>query len=66
LPNDFGKQLRRKYSWAETLAEVDILLAAERSERRHGVRQQVEIALSSLKRVFGLGETLATTLVGLV
>jgi hypothetical protein len=31
-----------------------------RSERRHGVRQQVEIALSSLNRVFGLGETLAT------
>jgi hypothetical protein len=25
----------------------------------------VEIALTSLKRVFGLGETLATTLVGL-
>jgi len=49
----------------ETLAEVDILLATERSERLHGVRQQVEIALSSLKRVFGLGETLATTLVGL-
>ena len=35
------------------------------SERRRGVRQRVEIALSSLKRVFGLGETLATTLVGL-
>jgi hypothetical protein len=29
------------------------------------VRQRVEIAFSSLKRVFGLGETLATTLVGL-
>jgi hypothetical protein len=49
----------------EALAEVDILLATERSERRRGVRQQVEIALSSLKRVFGLGETLATTLTGL-
>ncbi len=47
------------------MAEVDILLVTERSERRAGVRQQVEIALSSLKRVFGLGETLATTLVGL-
>jgi Transposase DDE domain len=42
----------------KALAEVDILLATGRSERRHGVRQQVEIALSSLKRVFGLGETL--------
>src|SRR5215208_3955722 len=49
----------------EALAEVDILLVTEPSERRRGVRQQVEIALSSLKRVFGLGETLATTLVGL-
>src|SRR3712207_6958684 len=27
--------------------------------------QHIEIAISSLKRVFGLGETLATTLVGL-
>jgi hypothetical protein len=49
----------------KALAEVGILLATERSERRAGVRQQVEIALSSLKRVFGLGETLASTLVGL-
>jgi hypothetical protein len=49
----------------ETLAEVGILLATERAERRHGVRQQIEIAISSLKRVFGLGKTLATTLVGL-
>jgi hypothetical protein len=29
------------------------------------VRQQVEIAFSSLKRVFGVDETLATTLTGL-
>lgn len=49
----------------ETLAEVGILLATERAERRRGVRQHIEIAISSLKRVFGLGETLATTLVGL-
>ncbi len=49
----------------EVLAEVGILLATERAERRHGVRQHIEIALSSLKRVFGLGETLATTLIGL-
>ena len=49
----------------EALAGVGILLATEPSERRHGVRQHIEIALSSLKRVFGLGETLATTLVGL-
>ena len=47
------------------MAEVSILLTTERAERRRGVRQHIEIALSSLKRVFGLGETLATTLVGL-
>jgi hypothetical protein len=47
------------------LAEVGILLATERAERRRGVRQHIEITLSSLKRVIGLGETLATTLTGL-
>jgi hypothetical protein len=55
----------RSENLREALAEVGILLATERSERRRGVRQQIEIALSSLKRVFGLGETLATTLTGL-
>ncbi len=49
----------------EALAECGILLATERAERRRGVRQRIEIAFSSLKRVFGLGETLAATLVGL-
>jgi hypothetical protein len=49
----------------EVLAEVGILLATERAEQRRRIRQQIEIALSSLKRIFGLGETLATTLVGL-
>jgi hypothetical protein len=49
----------------EALIECDILLVTERSGRRPGVRQHVEIALASLKRVFGLGETLATTLTGL-
>jgi hypothetical protein len=44
----------------ESLAEAGVLLATEQADRR-----QVEIALSSLKRVFRLGETLATTLVGL-
>jgi hypothetical protein len=39
--------------------------ATERSDRPHGARQHIEIAISSPKRVFGLGETLATTLVGL-
>ena len=51
----------------EALAEVGILLATERAERRRGVRQRIEIAISGLKRVFGLllGETLAKTLIGL-
>ena len=49
----------------EDLAECGILLVIERAEQRRGVRQQIEIAFASLKSVFGLGETLATTLVGL-
>jgi hypothetical protein len=60
-----GDLAYRSEGLREALAEVDILLVTELSERRRGVRQRVEIALSSLKRVFGLGETLATTLVGL-
>jgi len=60
-----GDLAYRSEGLREALAEVDILLVTEPSERRRGMRQRVEIALSSLKRVFGLGETLATTLVGL-
>ena len=60
-----GDLAYRSEDLREALAEVGILLATERSERRHGARQHIEIAISSLKRVFGLGETLATTLVGL-
>ena len=61
----FGDLAYSSEDLREALAEVGILLATERSERRRGVRQHIEIALSSLKRVFGLGETLATTLIGL-
>lgn len=60
-----GDLAYRSEELREALAEVGILLATERAERRRGVRQHIEIAISSLKRVFGLGETLATTLVGL-
>jgi hypothetical protein len=60
-----GDLAYRSEDLREALAEVGILLATERSERRHGARQHIEIAISSLKRVFGLGETLAITLVGL-
>jgi hypothetical protein len=72
---DLGEELARKLlgdlayrsqELEEELAESGIvLLSSEASARRPGVRQQIEIALSSLKRIFGLGETLATTLVGL-
>jgi hypothetical protein len=60
-----GDLAYRSGELSEALAEMGILLRTERSERRGGVSQRVEIAISSLKRVFGLGETLATTLVGL-
>jgi hypothetical protein len=59
-----GDLAYRSEGLRKALVEVGVLLATERSERRRGVRQHVEIAISSLKRVFGLGETLATTLVG--
>jgi hypothetical protein len=61
-----GDLAYRSAELEDELAELGILLLTERSRRRPGVRQQIEIALASLKRVFGLGETLATTLVGLV
>jgi len=60
-----GDLAYRSEGLRETLAGVGILLATERAERRRGVRQRIEIAISSLKRVFGLGETLAKTLIGL-
>jgi hypothetical protein len=61
----FGDLAYRSGELKEALTECGILLVTERSGRRPGVGQQVEIALASLKRVFGLGETLATTLTGL-
>ena len=60
-----GDLAYRSEDLEEELAELGILLITERARQRRGARQQIEIALSSLKRVFGLGETLATTLVGL-
>lgn len=49
----------------EALAECGVLLATEKADRRPATRQQVEVCFAALKRVFGLGETLAKTLVGL-
>jgi len=61
----FGDLAYRSEALEDALAATGILLVSERS-RQHGNRQQVEIALASLKREFRLEGTLATTLVGLV
>ena len=61
-----GDLAYRSQQLEEELTKLGIVLATnEARARRPGVRQQIEIAISSLKRTFGLGETLATTLVGL-
>jgi DDE family transposase len=60
-----GDLAYRSAELKEELAGLGIALASEQADRRPGVRQQIEICFSSLKRIFGLGETLATTLVGL-
>jgi hypothetical protein len=60
-----GDLAYRSEGLGETLADLGILLVTERS-KQGGKRQQVEIALASLKRVFGIGKTLARTVVGLV
>ncbi len=60
-----GDLAYRSGSLKEGLAECGILLVTGRAEQRRGVRQQIEIALASLKGVFRLGETLATTFMGL-
>ncbi len=60
-----GDLAYRSEALEEAMAGAGIVLVTERSAQR-GKRQQVEIAFSSLKRVFGLGETMATSLVGLV
>jgi len=59
-----GDVAYRSEALEAAVAESGILLVTERS-RQGGKRQQVEIALANLKREFRLGETLATTLVGL-
>lgn len=61
-----GDLAYRSEALGEELAEAGVLLAAERAERRPTIRQQVEVCFAALKGVFGLGETLAKTLSGLV
>jgi hypothetical protein len=48
----------------DKLADAGVLLVTDRGAQG-GKRQRAEIAFSSLKRVFGIGRTLAKTLVGL-
>jgi hypothetical protein len=59
-----GDLAYRSEELEDALAECGVLLVSEKADQ-HGERQRVEICFSSLKRVFGLGETLAKTLVGL-
>jgi hypothetical protein len=59
-----GDLAYRSEALGRALAECGICLVTERADQ-HGCRQRIEIALSSLKRVFELDGTLATTLVGL-
>jgi len=62
----FGDLAYRSGELGEELAGRGVLLLAERAGRRPPIRQQVEVCFAVLKRAFGMGETLATTLVGLV
>ena len=58
----FGDLSYRGGKLKEELAEVGVLLAADRADRRPAVRQQAEICFAALKRTFGMGGTLAKTL----
>ncbi len=62
-----GDLAYRSQELEEGWAESGILLVTENgpSSGAERARQQIEIASASSKRVFGLGETLAKTLVGL-
>jgi hypothetical protein len=69
-----GGMVRRRYGdlayrgvkLKEELAEAGVLLAADRADRRPAIRQQAEVCFAVLKRVLGMGGTLAKTPVGLV
>lgn len=61
----FGDLAYESGALRRRLAESGILLLTEGASRRPAVRQQIEICFAHLKGAFGLGETLAKTLVGL-
>jgi hypothetical protein len=60
-----GDLAYRDSKLAAELAEGGILLATEKADRRPPIRQQLEVCLAALKRVFGMDGTLAKTLTGL-
>jgi hypothetical protein len=60
-----GDLAYRSGGLAAELAEHSVVLATEKADRRPPIRQQVEVCLAALKRVFGMAETLAKTLTGL-
>ena len=60
----FGDLAYQSGALGEELAEHGVLLRVERADRRAAIRQQIEVCFAALKRVFSMGETLATTLVG--
>lgn len=59
-----GDLAYRSEELEDELAELSVALVTERSGQ-NGERQQVEVAFSILKRIFGIERTLAKTLVGL-
>lgn len=61
----FGDLAYESGALRRRLAESGVLLSTEGARRRPAVRQQIEVCFAHLKGAFGLGETLAKTLVGL-
>lgn len=60
----YGDLAYRSEVLKEALTHRSVVLVTERAERRPATRQQVEICFAALKRAFGLGATLAKTLIG--
>jgi hypothetical protein len=61
----FGDLAYESDALRRRLAESGILLSTEGASRRPATRQQIEVCFAHLKGAFGMGETLAKTLVGL-
>jgi hypothetical protein len=61
----FGDLAYESGALRRRLAESGILLSSGGASRRPATRQQIEVCFAHLKGAFGLGQTLAKTLVGL-